>query len=162
MNLRDNLESLIPFRIFIINKKIMDNFNLKKFLRNQYLSEGKDINEAENGINLSLTQGELNTLKEALDCLADFHNMAHEENEEMAMNYRSLLAKLDGSGINENDDVQAKVNAKSKVQSKGGDEKNQARKGYGDKPNKSGEGKAVKRRMNKRNRKDAKQALKDA
>jgi hypothetical protein len=203
----------------------MDNFNLKKFLRDQYLAESKstpltermdsgtdvdtmtdvgtyvvdtlndfldpgrmitfeveynddmsisvmhgidaqrireDINEAGNSINLSLTQGELNTLKEALDCLADFHNMTHEDNEEMAMNYRSILAKLDGLGINENDDVQAKVNDASKVKSKGGAEKKQARKGYGDKPNKSGRGKEMKRKMNKRNRKDAKQALKDA
>jgi len=139
----------------------MDNFNLKKFLRDQYLTEGKatsltegmdsgtdvdtmtdvgiyvvdtlndfldpgrmitfeveynddlsisvmhgidaqrireDIKEAENDINLSLTQGELDTLKLALALLGDSYNMAHEENEEMAMNYRSLLSKM---GMNE-------------------------------------------------------------
>lgn len=137
----------------------MDNFNIKKFFKSQYLNENTSLTE--NDFNLSLTQGELETLKEALNCLADFHNMNHEDNEEMAMNYRSILSKI-GMGVRENDDVQAKVNATSKVQSKGGAERDQAEKGYGDKPNKSGKGKALKRRMNKRNRKDAKQALKDA
>ena len=139
----------------------MDNFNLKKFLRDQYLTEGKDTNitegmdsgtdvdtmtdvgtyvvdtlndfldpgrmitfeveynddlsisvmhgidaqriredikEAENDINLSLTQGEIDTLKLALSLLGDSYNMAHEDNEEMAMNYRSILSKM---GMNE-------------------------------------------------------------
>lgn len=138
----------------------MDNFNIKKFFKDQYLTEGKDIidermdsgtdvdtmtdvgtyvvdtlndfldpgrmitfeveynddlsisvmhgidaqrirediKEAENDINLSLTQGEIDTLKLALALLGDSYNMAHEDNEEMAMNYRSILSKM---GMNE-------------------------------------------------------------
>lgn len=82
-----------------------------------------------------------------------------EYNDDMSI---SVMHGIDAQRIRENDDVQAKVNDASKVKSKGGAEKKQARKGYGDKPNKSGRGKEMKRRMNKRNRKDAKQALKDA
>jgi hypothetical protein len=75
----------------------MDNFSLKKYLRDQYLQENTSLTE--NDINLSLTQGEIDTLKLALALLGDSYNMAHEDNEEMAMNYRSILSKM---GINEN------------------------------------------------------------
>ena len=75
----------------------MDNFSLKKYLRDQYLQENTSLTE--NDINLSLTQGEIDTLRLALALLGDSYNMAHEDNEEMAMNYRSLLSKM---GMNEN------------------------------------------------------------
>ena len=45
----------------------MDNFSLKKYLRDQYLQENTSLTE--NDINLSLTQGEL-------DRYFDSYNMA--------------------------------------------------------------------------------------
>ena len=188
----------------------MDNFNLKKFLRDQYLAEAEAIDEKKGKkIKYDSVMAVANFIQDitlemdTLDVLDTIKNMAANDEDfgykslknvdgdtivalsKSFLNYLNQKGaeagrvgdnyvdewldivtkgknKITKGDIEENDDVQAKVNAASKVKSKGGAEKKQARKRYGDKPNKSGKGKEAKRSMNKRNRKDAKQALKDA
>ena len=179
----------------------MDNFNIKKFFKNQYLAEAEATDAEEKEFHTKLDTLVHNTFGKSPEEMeeskvAEYHSylmkiggkeLAGTEEEHLTdvknlggdfdkylqneIDYFDIsddeemvtaIERFRKGDMKENDDVQVDVNAKSRVQSKGGAEKKQARKGYGDKPNKSGRGKEVKRKMNKRNRKDAKQALKDA
>lgn len=159
----------------------MDNFNIKKFFKRQYLAEAEAIDEVNKNVEDKVAEYHTYLMKVGGKELAgtpDQHlqgiknlNGDFDKYLQNEINYWESIGREDlqdavekfvRGDMNENDDVQAKVNDASKVKSKGGAEKKQARKGYGDKPNKSGRGKEMKRKMNKRNRKDAKQALKDA
>ena len=53
------------------------------------------IYETLSGRTLSIEDEEVDVFGMALDLLSDEHNMLHEDNEELARNYRSLRSKFD-------------------------------------------------------------------
>jgi hypothetical protein len=165
---REDLQDIIE-KFINNNKDEMDNFNLKRFMREQYLKEdtGSESDKVEQlskkyqevlSAFITFTHGEYNTgLSD--DDISDFFKWAQDGDYDFNnISESSSMNELD------NDDAMADLNdVGSNRNAKGGDEEDYFRTSYrqarGTKVKASGEGKGPKRSFNKRKRKDAKNVL---
>lgn len=161
----------------------MDNFNIKKFFKRQYLAEAEAIDEVNKNVEDKVAEYHTYLMKVGGKELAgtpDQHlqgienlNGDFDKYLQNEINYWESIGREDlqdavekfvRGDMNENDDVQVDLNTiGADRKAKGGDEEDYFRKSHrqarGTKVKSSGEGKGPKRSFNKRNRKDAKNVL---